>query len=199
MFREENKDRQAELFENPTGREKEINSRKFTLPKWSPSLSCENSFFIIIVFVMLMIACYSLGVEKGKHLVALNNNINQYTNPIGIQEKKTQTEPAVSIIEEPQKEKIKIRLETVQAEKAKPQSLSKDLLRKKPYIQVATFRTDKYAGKEINRLKSKGYRPFILCSGKFRQVCVGGYKDKTDAEKALKNLRRLYADCVLRK
>lgn len=197
MFTEENKDRQAELFDNLPGREKEMNSRKFTLPKWSLSLSCENSFFIIIVFVMLMIACYSLGVEKGKHLVALNNNINQYTNPIGIEEKKAQTEPAVSIIEEPRKEKI--RLETARTEKAKPQAISKEPIRNKPYIQVATFRTDKYAGKEINRLKSKGYRPFILCSGKFRQVCVGGYKDKTDAEKALKNLRRLYADCILRK
>lgn len=195
MFEENNKDKQAELFDNLPGPDKTINNKKFTLPKFSLSLSCENSFFIIIVLGMLMIACYSLGVENGKHLVLLHNN--GIVNNIEEQEEKTQAVPAEPGLDEPKKERI--RLETTQTQKVEPEPISKEEPRKKLYIQVATFRTDKYADKEIKRLKNKGYRPFIVSRGKFRQVCVGGYKDKTDAEKALKKLRTLYADCILRK
>ncbi|MFH0790350.1 MAG: SPOR domain-containing protein [Candidatus Omnitrophota bacterium] len=195
MFEENNKDKQAELFDNLSGPDKKINSKKFILPKFSLSLSCENSFFIIIVLAMLMIACYSLGVENGKHLVLLNNN--GIVNNIEEQEEKTQAGPAEPGLNEPKKERT--RLETAQPQKIEPAPVSKKEPRKKPYIQVATFRTDKYADKEIKRLESKGYQPFIVSQGKFRQVCVGGYKDKTDAEKALRKLRALYADCILRK
>ncbi|NQS99861.1 MAG: SPOR domain-containing protein, partial [Candidatus Omnitrophica bacterium] len=68
-----------------------------------------------------------------------------------------------------------------------------------PYIQVASFRTDKYASKEMQRLQSNGYQPFTLKWGKYRVVCVGGYNDPEEAKQALKQLKKVYADCILRK
>ena len=67
-----------------------------------------------------------------------------------------------------------------------------------PYIQVASFRTDKYAREELERLKNKGHHPFLTRWGNFRVVCVGGYKNKNEAVTALKQLRKVYADCILR-
>ena len=71
-------------------------------------------------------------------------------------------------------------------------------LKSSPYIQIASFRTDKYAKKEMERLKDKGYQPYALTWGKYRVVCVGGYENKDEAARDLEQLRKLYADCILR-
>lgn len=66
------------------------------------------------------------------------------------------------------------------------------------YIQIASFRTDKYARMELERLRTKGYQSFLATKGNFRIVCVGGYGNKADATLALKQLKKTYADCILR-
>lgn len=166
MFDSEDKDRQVEFFSDLSNNLKKARKTRFKMARISLSLSYENIIIISIGLIMLLIVCYSLGVEKGRHLVYLKNEDIQ----VEVEEEQVQQKPKESV--------------------PKPQSV--------PYIQVASFRTDKYAIKEIERLKNKGYQPFVSTAGKFRVVCVGGYKDDNEAKEALKQLRKLYADCFLR-
>jgi len=163
MFNSSDKDRQAEFFSDLANSPKKPGKSKFRLARIVMSLSYENIFIVSIGLIMLFIVCYSLGVERGKHLVWVKDEV-------------------LDIKQEQVKEKVK---EPV----SKPDP---------PCIQVASFRTDKYARKETERLKDKGYESFVTASGKFRVVCVGGYKDSNEAKQALKQLRKLYADCFLR-
>ncbi len=158
------KDEQKEFFNNYPEMSKRPKKRtNFGLGKVAVSLSYENIIILSIGLVMLLIVCYSLGVEKGRHLVQARSE------DIQLEQEEVQKTPKI--------------------ESPKPKVL--------PYIQVASFRTDKYARKEIERLKNKGYRPFATTRGKYRVVCVGGYKNRDEARKALKQLREVYTDCIL--
>ncbi len=175
------KDEQGEFFSNYSEMSKK--SRKgtnFSLGKVAVSLSYENIIILSIGLVMLLIVCYSLGVEKGRHLVQAKSE------DIGLEQEEAQKIPK---IESPKPKEKKMKIEVVQTE---------DISNILPYIQVASFRTDKYARKEIEQLKNRGYRPFAATRGKYRVVCVGGYKNKDEARKAMKELKEVYTDCILR-
>ncbi len=66
-------------------------------------------------------------------------------------------------------------------------------------IQLVTHINDKVAKKEFLALGNKGYKPFIIQSGKYIQICVGSYPDKDNASQSLKKFKTLYGDCFVRK
>lgn len=174
------KDEQKELFNNYSEMSKRPKKRtNFGLGKVAISLSYENIIILSIGLVMLLIVCYSLGVEKGRHLVQARSE------DIQLEQEEVQKTPKVES-PKPKEKKMKIRV-----------TQTEDTSNVLPYIQVASFRTDEYARKEITRLKNKGYRPFAAMRGKYRVVCVGGYKNRDEAHKALKQLREVYTDCIL--
>ena len=177
MFEANSQDKQGEFFNDLPSLTEKPKKKKFNLGKIAISLSYENLIVLAIGLIMLLIVCYSLGVEKGKSFV--QGDIER------MQQEQAQQPPSREVPEpEPRKERTEV-------------ASDKQSLKTSPYIQVASFRTDKYAKKEMESLKNKGYRPFVTTWGKFRVVCVGGYKDKDQARKALKQLRKLYADCIL--
>lgn len=178
MFNANNKDEQVEFFDDLAGRAKKPKKRRFAcLGKIALSLSYESLMILCIGLIMLLIVCYSLGVERGRQLARLKSE--------GVITAQEQEKPKTTT----PKPKKRVRVEVARA---------KAEVKTSPYIQVATFRTDKYANIEIRRLKGKGYQPFLLTKGNFREVCVGGYSNKDEAREALKQLRKLYADCILR-
>ncbi|MBL7084748.1 MAG: SPOR domain-containing protein [Candidatus Omnitrophica bacterium] len=185
MFSSEHKDKQVEFFNDLPGTSRKP-KRKFNLARIALSLSYENIIIFSIGLIMLLVACYSLGVEKGKHLVRVQSeeiNIEAEPKPsFGFSQDDSKTGKPT----EPQEKKIKVKV----AQKSEDP-------KKLPYIQVASFRTDKYARKEMQELKNNGYRSFLSKWGNFSVVCVGRYKNRDEARAALKNLKRLYADCIL--
>lgn len=173
------KDKQAEFFNDICEKSKKPVKNRLSWAKIAVSLSYENIIILSIGLIMLLIACYSFGVERGKQLVQIP------TQEIRIEQEQAE-KPSKEL--NPQLKVKKIMVKTAQVE---------EIPRTPAYIQVACFRTDKYARKEIQGLKNKGYRPFIHNWGKYKVVCVGGYKNNDEARKALKDLKRLYADCIL--
>lgn len=179
-FNSEHLREQAEFFGNFSGASGKPKKAKFRLGRVALSLSYENIFLLSIGLIMLLIVCYSLGVEKGRHLAQL---IPSRPDTL---KKQVQEKPAIKS-RELKKKKIKVKV-------AQTPQASKTLA----YIQVASFRTEKYARKEIRRLEDKGYQPFLAQWGKFKVVCVGGYKDKSEAFGDLKKLEKIYGDCYVR-
>jgi len=187
MFNSEEKHKQVEFFSDSPSMFKKQKKDKLRLDKIAISLSYENVLIAAIGLIMLLVACYSLGVEKGKHLVQLKQEpikVEGITDTAEVKEEQRAKEaPEKSA---PQK---KIRVKVAKTEQTTSQ--------KNPYIQVASFRTDKYAKKEMVRLENKGYKPFTATWGRYKVVCVGGYQNKEEASKDLKQLKQLYADCIL--
>jgi hypothetical protein len=180
MFNSYDKEDQVEFFGDLSGMAKKPKKKRFILGKIALTLSYENLMILVIGLIMLFIVCYSLGVERGKQLTEISTGIIE-NEQIKIEEApKSETS-------QPVQKRPRIKVAQTQV-KARPPA----------YIQVATFRTDKYAKKEMRRLKNRGYQSFLVLRGGYREVCVGGYDDKAQAKEALKELKKMYADCFLR-
>jgi cell division septation protein DedD len=69
MFDSNDKDKQGELFSDLSGIGKKQKKLNLNLGKIALSLSYENLIVLSIAVIMVLIVCYSLGVERGKYLV----------------------------------------------------------------------------------------------------------------------------------
>jgi len=65
-------------------------------------------------------------------------------------------------------------------------------------IQVASFKSDKYAQMEADTLKKKGYEIYVVPRGSHQTVCVGNFARREDAQAFSKRLKKKYNDCVIR-
>ena len=61
----------------------------------------------------------------------------------------------------------------------------------KPKFTIAhmTYVKKQQAMSELERIKSKGFDPFIVSSGKYFQICVNGFDTRKSANEMIKNLR----------
>lgn len=66
-------------------------------------------------------------------------------------------------------------------------------------IQLASYKTTKYAQKEAEALKRKGFSPFVVSRGDYVAVCVGNFPDKNVAKNMLAELKKQYRDCYIRR
>ncbi|MBN3038833.1 MAG: SPOR domain-containing protein [Candidatus Omnitrophica bacterium] len=186
MFDKKDKDKQVEFFADYSCTSKKSRRPKLSLGKIALSLSYENIIILAIGMIMVLIVCYSLGVERGKDLAQANikglDASTQVTESETItkdEEKASQKEESEPLIK---KRKVKIAVT-------------------EPFytIQVATFLKSSSVEKEVQRLKNKGYESFIVSKGKYTEICIGKYKHKNEAATDLKELKRLYGDCFVRK
>ena len=180
MFNYEQKDKQVEFFKDISDKSKGSGKNRLRLAKIALSLSYENMIILSIGLIMLLIVCYSLGVERGRQLAQVKGE------DMNIEQEQAESSPQ-EVAPKPKEKRMQIKVAQVT-----------EVFKASPYIQVASFRTDKYAIKEMEGLKSKGYQPYLARWGRYTVVCVGGYKDKDEAHQALVDLKKLYADCILR-
>lgn len=185
MFDSDKKDKQAEFFNDYSCVSKKPRSQKFNFGKTVLTLSYENIVVSSIGFLMVLIICYSLGVERGKHLVIVSTKTIEITSEATqIKEEQEKTKPVKTnpkpTIKRP---RIEIALKPMYT------------------IQVATFRKNSSVKKERQRLEVKGYKPFVLTKGKFYEICIGNYQKLNDAvaSKEMVNLKKMYGDCFVRK
>lgn len=185
MFNTNGRDRQAEFFSDLPDTAKETKKR-FHKGRVAVSLSQENLIFFAIGLVMLLIVCYSWGVERGKNPAQLIPLRAQESEDIQeARQEQAQKRPTRKPPEpEPAKRKIKTKLASRAASRYT--------------IQVVTLRKKVSVKQEIEQLRNRGYYPFIVSRGKFSEICVGNYKNRNEASADLKKLRKLYADCFAR-
>lgn len=169
------------------------------------NISYEQFIFVGIAVIMLMVLVFSLGVERGKRLVAqpAAEKVAEQLKPVAVaQEPKPEPEAA-----KPATGVGVISLERVDAEKPKvpappPAESGAARVRKNTNIftlQIVAYRSKKTAQKEINKLSEKGFDPFIITEGGYYQICVGEYRNKDELKKRLGELQKNYKGSFIRK
>lgn len=67
-------------------------------------------------------------------------------------------------------------------------------------VQVASYKTEKTAGREAQNLKQKGYRDvYVIPKGSYVIVCVGNFSSKADASAYTRKLKGRYQEPVVRR
>ena len=66
-------------------------------------------------------------------------------------------------------------------------------------VQLASFKNERSAKKEIDMLKSKGIKASMTRKGEWYQVYASGYRTIDEAKRAKRDLIADYEDCYIRK
>ena len=150
----------------------------------------ERTILIIIALAATGIISFTLGVEKGKKVsglkkrpkldIAVRQNLKEST-PARIQ-KKARIAPAQNNLrkEESAKERKKNIFEGFT-------------------IQLASYKTRKFANLEADRLKKKGFTPLVLAKGDYIVLCVGKFHSKERARAQLSKFKKRYDGCYVRR
>ena len=164
---------------------------------------------IAILFIIILALVFATGVETGKgskwyRLQAGDGGaplLNPKDAPVPAKDQNTPGETA------PDTTNIAAQLASREKEPPpQPIEVSKKIPTKASSgkagnytIQLVTHVNENVAKKEMLSLKNKGYKPFVIPSGKYIQVCVGSYPEKEDAIQSLKKFKNMYGDCFVRK
>jgi len=140
----------------------------------------EKAISIVIVFFIVSLISFSLGVEKGKRLTDVSKKEEILIDRAQLDKVQTQPKESVKSIPLP----------------AEVSEEKKDI--SKYTIQVASFKTKTYAQKEADRLKNKGLDALTMPKGKHIIVCIGNFSKKQEAEATLSQLKQMYHDCYIR-
>lgn len=162
---------------------------------------------IIIVFIgiiLLLVASFTLGVEKGK-LVARNSarqekavvpaallaNAVPETAPDPAATKKQAVLPLAPVV-------------TTAATDPKSQAPRAEISAENPAvggyaIQVASVKTKDSAQRLADNLTKNGWKSFIKPSGNYIIVLAGNFTKREDAKNSVKELKKTYSDCFIKK
>jgi cell division protein FtsN len=157
----------------------------------------EKAILIIVGFIITATVSFALGVEKGKRTATLKSRprafmasgedaIKQATTPLPAPAQ-AKPEPQLKPAPTPRQEVV-----------ATPAALVKESAASYT-IQVASFKKEASAQREIDTLKKKGLVASILSKGKYLVVCVGSFMQKDEAKKLLSELKKRYQDCFIRR
>ena len=145
----------------------------------------EDLIFVSLSLVMVLLAGFCLGVERGKRLSAA---------PIPEIPVAQEENPVVSV------PAPKPAIPPVNVAAAKGGRTTSDLqvvtsVEKSPYvIQCASFRDPRVAQEEAIRLKRQGFDARVVKQGKYYELRVVGYRARAEALDALPALKKTYQD-----
>ena len=174
---------QKELFEEF---QKPAKSRRGPLGIGAPHkvynimLSNEQLILLIIGLIILLVICFSLGVEKGKRTALAKKN--QVVKIVVAEDIVTLPEAS---------EQIQVQKE---AKKVIPAKSSSSLF----VVQLASYKDIVKARKEQESLRSKGYEAEVAGSGKYSVLYVVGFDNKNEANVARAKLKSRYKDCFIK-
>lgn len=172
----------------------------------------ENVVIILIVFMVLVIVAYAVGVEKGKRMsrvcsVPEMKEAPEYT--ISAYEKEPLEEEMITDTTESIEENTYIEEESPQSEDyiAEDEGIISDNdsendyepLRKGYTVQLVSYKDENRAIDEVSRLRGQGHNADYQKSGDWYQVYSYGYHDIDAAINAKESLSENYRDCYIRK
>jgi len=140
----------------------------------------EKTILIIIAILVTGIIAFSMGVEKGKRIVL----IEQARTLAPVKPQGIVVQPQVIVKKE---EAIK-QPATLAAQQEGAFT-----------IQVASFRTKANARREAEIIKKKGFSAMLLSKGDYVIVCVGNFPNKEAAQPLVKELSKRYGNCQIRR
>ena len=184
---------QTELFDLPSPRTLSMDapvSKSSFLEKNFITLRLDQTLGLTLVLLVVYVLTFSWGVEKGKK----SSNESQTVRAISTEALSPEVPQAVvaSVVKTPQ---------TVVVDEAVPKEVPITVAELpspvakvtrpegKFTIQHVTYMTQSAADREIQKLAQKGYKSFVIPSGKHLQVCIAAFSSRQDASQLLRQLR----------
>ncbi|MBN1869879.1 MAG: SPOR domain-containing protein [Candidatus Omnitrophica bacterium] len=169
------------------------------------TLSLENSIVLCIIFLMVLVLFFSFGVERGKK-IALLAAVNEEGNVAQAAEEHVIQQPAdvKEKVKEGQRVILPVNLPEVIREEKEPgikPPIEKTQEQEKLFtIQVASFKLEKSAKREADRLRGVGHEDtFVVPKGNYSIVCVGKFGQMDEAKRFSSKLKKRYNDCLVRR
>ncbi len=199
-----NKEMQTDLFEQSNQRAKK-RMRYPSLKQIFPyglvniRLSYEGIIFSSIIFLLICVVIFSLGMERGrilhqkrqKNVLAIEKRISGINH--------TDNASLVKVIPKPT---------AIPSVHAKTKSLPrpeagghKSVSQTEKYrytIQVFAYKDRAMAMEKTEQLVRDGYKPFIIYSRNLYQICIGKYLSKENAKRDLSLLSKKYGSGYIR-
>ncbi len=153
----------------------------------------EKAILIIFGMAIVSIISFGLGVEKGKRTASVKFSPRQ---DMATRIQLLPIAPAGKPKPEVLRPVVTLPQESVEAkEKSTPQFLETQGY----VIQLASYKERNLADKEAETLKKKGFNPLVLKKGDYTVLYVGHFANKELASSMLSELRKRYADCIVRR
>lgn len=196
---------QFELFPGQSATGHEANKPRLFLANLT--LTIENLVVLSILCIMLSVFAYSLGVERGKYVMAAQFKQRVQLKPLVAQA------PAVAISAQAAEPKEQVQVAagnmvsqqttaqpvpsavTVPVIEQKLQAVVTDF---KFTVQVASYADEKFARRVADDLNIKGYKTLVMKKGKHWILCIGKFNKKQEAVAMTAKLKLKYKDCLVR-
>ncbi len=168
--------KQLYLFSHRKDNEKGSSRPKVILP-------LDTLILLGVIAILLFTMSFSMGVEKGKN-IARGVMVAKEKIAIPAQNQDTVTTKNTNInkdSEDNQRTKEEVGEE-----------------RERYHVQVASFKKENSASKEIERLENNGYPVVVTKKGDYVVIYVGGFENEREARSNFKDLRKRYKDCIFK-
>ena len=146
-------------------------------------LPLDTIILLGVIIILLFTISFSIGVERGKNIAQGIEGAKEEISP-------TQSQDTVTS----RNENINKDAETNQRSKEKGGEE-----RERYHVQVASFKKENSARKEVERLEEGGYPVRIMKKGDYVVIYVGGFENEGEAKSNFKDLKKRYKDCIFRK
>lgn len=187
--------RQLELFELQPGAPPRI--RRETLGRIQVHLRHDQAMLSAIAGVLVMTVVFACGVERGKTLVRAERLL-------AVRQQRASPEPAPVRETAPAAAPATVEPATrAPAVVPKPKPVTKVAAEPTPSgsryaVQVVTFSRPQRAKQEMDRLRARGERAFLVMRDGRTIVYVGPFPSKGNARQKLSALKTQYSDCFVR-
>jgi cell division septation protein DedD len=159
------------------------------------TLSIENIIVLCIVLVMTYVLFFSFGVERGRRLKQAQAPVEEVL-PAGKIE--VLASPQVDAPEQTARPVTQPAVQTKEQVLQVP--LERELTDEELFtIQIASFKSETSARKEVERLGNTGHESFVVAKGDYSIVCIGKFAMRDEAKKASAKLKSKYKDLLVRR
>lgn len=195
---------QPELFQDLQSEQK---SKQFEFSPFAGrflrvKVAYEDAVFTVLGALLVILAGFCLGVERGKQL----GPQPQIIKTVGIATARESTPVAVAAAVPPVRPAVAARkpIPVIRAA-AVPVAVAAPVAETGPKavgdfaIQLATYVGPEAAQQEVRRLAKKGIQSQVLKQGKYLELRAVGYRTKAEAKAAVATLRKMYPDAFLKR
>ncbi len=170
------------------------------------TLSPENIIVLCIIFIVTLVLFFSFGVERGKQVVSVSDASSDLGIVQTVKDNTAKPEPAETTQAAQQEERVVFPVNMPREILEENDPIFRPPVEKTEEqerlftIQVASFKLEKNAQKEADRLKGKGHDDtFVVPKGSYSIVCVGRFIQRNEAKKFSNRLKKRYNDCLVRR
>jgi len=137
-------------------------------------LPLDTLILLGVIAILLFTISFSIGVERGKNIIA---------SPARSQDTATTRNKSIN--------------KDAEANQRLKEEAGEE--RERYHVQVASFKKENSASKEVKRLENNGYPVVVTKKGDYVVIYVGGFESEREARSNFKDLKKKYKDCIFRK